>query len=855
MITALRFSRRPGMKASSRKRAHSILLSAVAGAAIGHTFLASAAWAQSQQVVIDAPNRKHLYQEDTREEERRRKQAVSAIIRDDKAAADQVDVQAGKAEFLKETNQIKGTEGVIISRQGLQVQAEQALVNMDTKETELQGKIAVSDNKGVMSAESGTMNLDSETGTFADAQFSIEEGSYVVDADEVKKLSDVEYELLDAQISTCQCGEDDKPWSIHTERAHITQEGYAHTYNTWMDFHGVPVFYTPYLAFPVKSERTSGLLAGNYGYSSNDGVSLKLPVYIVLGDSADLTVSPFLEAKTRYGSVFDYRRAVSRYNRIRSRILYSNDSMRDGDLRGTVTTGIFDPSFNENRFGGYYGQQWTSSPEEENSWAFIADVHYVNDNLVLREFDDDIIGLYNSRYATSTVLGRAAIGDLGLAEILGEYNQALVSDQDLTFQRLPETRVSLLKSFRPFGSNPFGLKLTTQGSFTATNFTRSTGYDGWRFDALPRVGVPFHVKNYVNGQFDVAFDATQYNLDDTSIPGSTEELDDSENRTLHAFNYRMSSGVERVFQLDEGNWLTWLTSLGQKNQQNRLVRLKHTVEPFMNYSYIPDKDQSNLPIFDGLDRVRARSLVTYGFRTTLLGRFLPRRPGEDVIPELTPEVEDLPLIGSTKPLSDLDSVEDLDLFGSDVAIRPGEIRPLVSFGMKQSYDYEQRDQDNADEGIEIRPLSDLNSDITLYPSRNFALRFENNYSTQDQLFTSWASSLHFLDDRGDALRARYSFVGGDANNPESGVSQLEANAEVSVSQRLKLGYYARYDNREKEFLERQYGMRLYSDCDCWHMDVGFSDKVNPDRQFFNISFTFAGLGDVAQKIGYGKSQN
>ena len=51
-----------------------------------------------------------------------------------------------------------------------------------------------------------------------------------------------------------------------------------------------------------------------------------------------------------------------------------------------------------------------------------------------------------------------------------------------------------------------------------------------------------------------------------------------------------------------------------------LDKLKHTIEPLLEYLYIPPVDQGDLPVFDGIDRINERSLFTYGFATRLLGR-------------------------------------------------------------------------------------------------------------------------------------------------------------------------------------------------------------------------------------------
>ena len=52
----------------------------------------------------------------------------------------------------------------------------------------------------------------------------------------------------------------------------------------------VPVFYTPYLLWPAKSERTSGLLVPNIGYSNLRGSYVGLAYFQILGRSFDTTL-------------------------------------------------------------------------------------------------------------------------------------------------------------------------------------------------------------------------------------------------------------------------------------------------------------------------------------------------------------------------------------------------------------------------------------------------------------------------------------------------------------------------------------------------------------------------------------
>ena len=49
-------------------------------------------------------------------------------------------------------------------------------------------------------------------------------------------------------------------------------------------------------------------------------------------------------------------------------------------------------------------------------------------------------------------------------------------------------------------------------------------------------------------------------------------------------------------------------------------KLKHTIEPFVNYDYVPAISQSSVPLFDERDRINARSLIVYGFTSRLYAK-------------------------------------------------------------------------------------------------------------------------------------------------------------------------------------------------------------------------------------------
>lgn len=807
------------------------------------------------QAQVPVPDRTFVFREDAKEAQALQRETGRATVLQDVPLTDTLDLKAPKVEFLKDKEEVKGSGGILLSRGGITAQAEETEVNLQTQDADLQGRVVISGEQGSIVADSGSFNMESELGDFTNAELNLEDGAYQSVAGRLEKLSDTEYQLFDCRLTTCACeGECILPWKLTADRAHLTRDGYAHTYGTTFRFFDVPIFYTPYLGFPIKEQRQSGLLVPSFGYGSKDGFQYTQPIFIDWNESRDFTLNPFIESRTRNGGFLDYREAFSRFNNTSGRFLYSNERPRDGDLRGTITDGLFDPTFDEDRVAGYYNQLWQSSPGSALPTTFLADLRYVSDDLLLREFDNQAaIGEYNSRYTTSKLLLRSAVSTFATAEVYNEYSQSLLTDDDLVFQRLPELRLSGIKSFRPLGFNPYGLKLNTKATVQSTRFDREDGFDGWRTSIAPGVSVPFNVSNYFNGSFSTNMVQNFYNLDDQTLPGSDYVFDETNSLQAYSIGYSMSTVLERVYQLEPDSWLTTLAGLGAANQAYELKRVKHTIEPLFQYNFVPKTYQDDLPLFDAQDRLRHRSLITYGFTSRLIGRYLPEYSGADGIVELTPRVEELPVLNPGSVLPGIGETSALDAGALTGLVRHGTMGDLATLTVLQSYDYAiDRLPEPTDGTEELDALSDLSARVALLPSSSLGLQLDTNYNVEDQDVSSWGLTSAIFSDRGDAARARVSYV-------EESISQLEANLELVVVSQLRLGYYTRWDEREREFIENKATIRLLGSDrgagqDCWKVDLSYGDQINPDRQNVYLTFTFRGLGDITSGV-WGRALN
>ncbi len=107
--------------------------------------------------------------------------------------------------------------------------------------------------------------------------------------------------------TACAC-ETDPAWYIKSSSFNFdtgSEEGTAH--NSVLFFQGVPVFASPWLSFPLTSDRRSGLLLPTVSYSSKTGLEAAIPYYFNIAPNRDLTFTPRIMSNRGVLSEATYR--------------------------------------------------------------------------------------------------------------------------------------------------------------------------------------------------------------------------------------------------------------------------------------------------------------------------------------------------------------------------------------------------------------------------------------------------------------------------------------------------------------------------------------------------------------------
>ncbi len=368
-------------------------------------------------------------------------------------------------------------------------------------------------------------------------------------ADKLSRTAPQVFELEKASYT--QCPPDDESWRLTASRIRLDRDtGRGTSTHTVLRLADVPVFYTPYLNFPIDERRQTGFLWPSFG-GSGDGLDIAAPLYLNLAPNYDATLTPrhitdrgtMLEAEARYlgdGSYWELFGAD-----------LQNDNATDERrwLAGVNQRGRFD-----------------------NGLTTFIDYREVSDNDYLRDFSLTSLDVRRQTHLTQQA---------GLGYGYGRWSAGLSVVQYQTLDDLiaePYRKLPQLTLNRVATNASFALDYQFHGE--ATRFENRDAWDdggrfttGDRYYAEPGIVFPMRwAAGYVAPEARLRH--VSYELDSVA-PGAADSL----------------STTTPLYIVDSGLFFERDTTLfGGAFQQ--------TLEPRLYYLYSEYQDQRDQPLFD-----------------------------------------------------------------------------------------------------------------------------------------------------------------------------------------------------------------------------------------------------------------
>jgi len=459
-----------------------------------------------------------------------------------------IQAEAGRLDAGPTESRLEGQAK--LARGDLRLRAETLTLERPAHRARAEGGFIYSDPRQVLRGQQAEVDLNAETGRFKEVDYYLPARNAQGHAEEVRvDRRQRKSQLEDATYSTCRRGRE--IWELRARDIRLDENtGRGSARDLILAFKDTPVFYFPYLSFPITDERQSGFLFPRQGYDSDTGLDLQAPYYWNIAPNRDMTITPRLMSERGLLLGVEYR-FLEPWHQGRLSFEYIPDDRRYDGARG---------SFNLSDRAAPWANFYT-----DLRYEYVSDDDYLRD---LSNTLDFLTDNYLERHLDARYYGEnwQALARVQGFQIL---NPALFSLTGNPYQRLPQ-----LLFHGAWPPSTGGLNYQLYGELV--NFQQSDMVTGARVDLWPTVGWTLEQPwGYLKPR--AGFRYTGYQLDDTA-----PEADDAPSRAAPVLSLDSGLIFERALQAD---WLG-VTAGAQ------------TLEPRLFYLYVPYRDQDNIPLFD-----------------------------------------------------------------------------------------------------------------------------------------------------------------------------------------------------------------------------------------------------------------
>jgi len=476
-------------------------------------------------------------------------------------------------------NGITILNGQIITQiSSVEVQAEQGILDYPNNTATFVQNVRLRDKGTLFIGEDLTLNTLTGTAKINQAQYVLHEGKAHGTAKYIQRNADKTITLKSATYSKCRPGSN--AWHLKSNLLKLNPDtGFGSATGAVLWVKDVPVFYMPYFSFPIDNRRSSGFLTPSISSSKDNGLSIQTPYYLNLAPNFDNTIYPTYLNKNGLLLENEFRYLTNNnYGEIEFSVINDKDNKRKNQSL-----------YKENRWlynikNDYYNNKLIAGFNITD----ISDPYYLQDlpNEFINHND-------NKDYITQNIYLNYRANQLFNTK-LNFYNYKIASISNVTpYNKLPHLNI--------YGN--YGNFININYNFDIINFKRNlkTGnfvdidnnkylwldekINGFNRTNGQRLNTEFILSNNINWDFayikpSLTLLHTSYNLTLDDKGKSYMENNGSQFKSKHNRNIN-------IIQLDSG-------LIFDKFDNNRTK----TLQPRILFTYIPYKNQDNLPVFD-----------------------------------------------------------------------------------------------------------------------------------------------------------------------------------------------------------------------------------------------------------------
>jgi LPS-assembly protein len=315
-----------------------------------------------------------------------------------------------------ETSRVVAEGNVEVVQGDTRMTARRIVYDAETRALTVDGPIRLTlDESTVLLSSQAEISEDLRDGILRSARLVLARQTQLAAA-EARRI-DGRFTRLDRVVaSSCEvCAANPIPlWQIRASRV-VRDEEELQIYfdDARFEIYGVPVFYLPRLRLPDPSlERARGVLVPSVTDSSRLGLGGRLPYFLPLGPSRDLTLTPYLAEKARTLE-WRYRQAFRR-GQLQAEGAFSNDDLTDDPRAYLFANGL---AFLPDGYVAGFDIQSTSDNDYLRDYGYSSNDRLASSVFVLRyagdtAFEAEIIGFESLRFNENNQTQPFLVGDI-----------------------------------------------------------------------------------------------------------------------------------------------------------------------------------------------------------------------------------------------------------------------------------------------------------------------------------------------------------------------------------------------------------------------------------------------------------
>lgn len=430
--------------------------------------------------------------------------------------------------------------------------ADRVEVDPKTKDVVAEGSVVVHLPRENIRADKIFINLDTTEFKMDNAQGMVQPTIFY-EARSVEKKEQNFYNLGKAWLTSC--AQPTPRWAFSVGRANFKKDDYVEMWNAVFRIKKVPLFYLPYMRYPLNQDRSTGFLMPQIGYSGAKGYIYSQNFHWVIARNMDATFDFDYYSSRGVGGGLEYRYLFQKGTGGRLNLYYFNFKK---DESGQKPDDAYIIRFHHNQ-------------PLPLGFSLVAAVDYQSSQDFLREFDNNFRRAVVSNRSSQVYLSRS----------WSSFNLSMRTSQFETYFNQAGFEGSIISRYLPqINFSCFRVKLFSPFYFSFNSSFNNWQY-GWRgqyetnsqkkssnLSFSPTLTMPFNPVPWLTTNASLTANFTYYGQ---SYPPNTRERILNEPILLRGLgvNLEMTGPVFfKIYRDGEGD-----------------PKLKHIIEPYVSYSY------------------------------------------------------------------------------------------------------------------------------------------------------------------------------------------------------------------------------------------------------------------------------